>query len=185
LQRGLATCGWGTATAPCLAHAEGLPGTLISEPGRDCKATTAWEMARRGVPHTLADGERTSMRRGDVDVVIVGAIVSRPTATAQQDRPSEGRRARQRRSVLRGVVAADARALRRATNPDRVARPGRGAEVSGRDSYGQTASVTSPCGTHAVNYAFDDASAARDRAHTERASRRNAALAALFPERCG
>ncbi len=75
----LATCGWGTATAPLfLAHAEGLPlHVWVSEtrPRLQGANLTAWEMDRRGVPHTLfADAASALlMRRGDVDAVIVGA----------------------------------------------------------------------------------------------------------------
>jgi methylthioribose-1-phosphate isomerase len=61
--------------------------------------------------------------------------------------------------------------------------------VSGRDSYGQTSSVTiAPAGTHAVNYAFDVTPARLVTGLiTERgvAAAERAALAALFPERFG
>ena len=53
----LATCGWGTATAPLfLAHAEGLPlHVWVSEtrPRMQGANLTAWELAQRGIPHTL------------------------------------------------------------------------------------------------------------------------------------
>src|SRR5438552_14149880 len=53
----LATCGWGTATAPLfLAHAEGLAiHVWVSEtrPRLQGANLTAWEMAERGIPHTL------------------------------------------------------------------------------------------------------------------------------------
>ncbi len=53
----LATCGWGTATAPLfLAHAAGLPlHVWVSEtrPRLQGANLTAWEMDRRGIPHTL------------------------------------------------------------------------------------------------------------------------------------
>ena len=53
----LATCGWGTATAPLfLAHAEGLSlHVWVSEtrPRLQGANLTAWELARRGIPHTL------------------------------------------------------------------------------------------------------------------------------------
>ena len=57
----LATCGWGTATAPLfLAHAAGLAVHVwVSEtrPRLQGANLTAWELAQRGVPHTLfADG---------------------------------------------------------------------------------------------------------------------------------
>jgi methylthioribose-1-phosphate isomerase len=75
----LATCGFGTATAPIfLAHAEGLPvHVVVSEtrPRLQGANLTAWEMARRGIPHTLIVDSASGllMRRGDVDLVIVGA----------------------------------------------------------------------------------------------------------------
>ena len=75
----LATCGFGTATAPIfLAHAEGLPlHVWVSEtrPRMQGAYLTAWELAQRGIAHTLiVDGASgLLMRRGDVDVVIVGA----------------------------------------------------------------------------------------------------------------
>src|SRR5512143_2498135 len=75
----LATCGWGTATAPLfLAHAEGLPlHVWVSEtrPRLQGANLTAWEMARRGVPCALLPDAASAllMRRGDVDAVIVGA----------------------------------------------------------------------------------------------------------------
>ena len=75
----LATCGWGTATAPLfLAHAEGVPlHVWVSEtrPRLQGANLTAWEMAERGIAHTLFVDSASGllMRRGDVDVVIVGA----------------------------------------------------------------------------------------------------------------
>ena len=75
----LATCGFGTATAPIFfAHAEGLRlHVWVSEtrPRLQGANLTAWEMAQRGVPHTLIVDSASGllMRRGDVDVVIVGA----------------------------------------------------------------------------------------------------------------
>ncbi len=75
----LATCGLGTATAPLfLAHAEGLPlHVWVSEtrPRMQGANLTAWEMRQHGIPHTLFVDSASGllMRRGDVDVVIVGA----------------------------------------------------------------------------------------------------------------
>src|SRR6185436_14746451 len=75
----LATCGWGTATAPLfLAHAEGLPlHVFVSEtrPRLQGANLTAWELAQHGIPHTLFVDSASGllMRRGDVDAVIVGA----------------------------------------------------------------------------------------------------------------
>ena len=75
----LATCGWGTATAPLfLAHLEGLPLQVwVSEtrPRMQGASLTAWELDQRGIPHTLVADSASGllMQRGDVDVVIVGA----------------------------------------------------------------------------------------------------------------
>ena len=75
----LATCGFGTATAPLfLAHAEGLPlHVFVSEtrPRLQGANLTAWELAQHGIPHTLFVDSASGllMRRGDVDAVIVGA----------------------------------------------------------------------------------------------------------------
>ena len=75
----LATCGFGTATAPIfLAQEEGVPvHVIVSEtrPRLQGANLTAWEMATRGVEHTLIVDSASGllMQRGDVDVVIVGA----------------------------------------------------------------------------------------------------------------
>src|SRR5581483_749558 len=75
----LATCGWGTATAAIfMAHAQGLPVHLwISEtrPRLQGANLTAWECEQRGIPHTLFSDSAAGllMRRGDVDLVLVGA----------------------------------------------------------------------------------------------------------------
>jgi methylthioribose-1-phosphate isomerase len=75
----LATCGHGTATAPIFfAQAAGIPVHVwVSEtrPRMQGAHLTAWEMAQRGIPHTLVVDSASGllMRRGDVDVVLVGA----------------------------------------------------------------------------------------------------------------
>ena len=75
----LATCGFGTATAPIfLAHAQGLPVHVwISEtrPRLQGANLTAWEMGQRGIPYTVFVDAASGLllRRGDVDVVFVGA----------------------------------------------------------------------------------------------------------------
>ena len=75
----LATCGYGTATAPIyLAQAAGIPVHVwVSEtrPRMQGAHLTAWELAQRGIPHPLVVDSASGllMRRGDVDVVIVGA----------------------------------------------------------------------------------------------------------------
>jgi methylthioribose-1-phosphate isomerase len=75
----LATCGFGTATAPIfLAHAAGIRlHVWVSEtrPRMQGASLTAWELAKRGVAHTLVVDSAGGllMQRGEVDVVIVGA----------------------------------------------------------------------------------------------------------------
>ena len=74
----LATCGWGTATAPIyLAHAAGLPlHVWVDEtrPRNQGAALTAWELGRAGVPHTVVSDNAGGhlMRQGLVDLVLVG-----------------------------------------------------------------------------------------------------------------
>jgi methylthioribose-1-phosphate isomerase len=81
----LATCGWGTATAPLfLAHAEGLAlHVWVSEtrPRNQGAGLTAFELAEHGVPHTvIADNAAGHlMQRGEVDLCLVGT--DRTTAT--------------------------------------------------------------------------------------------------------
>jgi methylthioribose-1-phosphate isomerase len=75
----LATCGFGTATSPLfMGHAEGLPlHVWVSEtrPRLQGANLTAWELRQHGIPHTVfVDGASgLLMRRGEVDVVVVGA----------------------------------------------------------------------------------------------------------------
>jgi methylthioribose-1-phosphate isomerase len=74
----LATCGWGTATAPIyFAHAAGLPlHVWVDEtrPRNQGAALTAWELGRAGVPHTVISDNAGGhlMRQGLVDLVLVG-----------------------------------------------------------------------------------------------------------------
>ena len=158
----LATCGWGTATAPLfLAQKEGMAlHVWVSEtrPRLQGANLTAWEMSQRGIPHTLfTDGASgLLMRRGDVDIVIVGADrVARERRRLQQDRHLRqgARRARQPRSVLRRAAVADDRLesghpATRYRSRSRSTR--RSADrVSGRDDYGQTARVALAPARHA------------------------------------
>ena len=74
----LATINWGTATAPVyLAHEAGLDVHVWvdeTRPRNQGSQLTAWELAERGVPHTLivdnAGGHL--MQHGQVDIVITG-----------------------------------------------------------------------------------------------------------------
>jgi methylthioribose-1-phosphate isomerase len=74
----LACVEWGTATAPIyMAHAAGLPiHVWVDEtrPRNQGASLTAWELAERGVPHTIIPDNTGGhlMQHGLVDVVIVG-----------------------------------------------------------------------------------------------------------------
>ena len=163
----LATCGWGTATAAVfMAHAQGLPVHLwVSEtrPRLQGANLTAWECAQRGVPHTLfSDGASALlMRRGDVDVVLVGA-----------DRvAANGDACNKIGTYEKALAAADNRVPFYVAMPsptldpllgsgDEIPIEARGSDevlgVQGRDAYGQLTVVSiAPAGTRAVNYAFD------------------------------
>ncbi len=75
----LATVDWGTATAPIyLAHAAGIAVQVWvdeTRPRNQGAALTCWELAARGVPHTLVADNAGGhlMQRGLVDLVIVGS----------------------------------------------------------------------------------------------------------------
>jgi methylthioribose-1-phosphate isomerase len=194
----LATCGWGTATAPLfLAHASGLAVHVwVSEtrPRLQGANLTAWELARRGVPHTLFPDAASAllMRRGDVDIVIVGTdrvagngdvcnkIGTYSKALAARDNGIPFYVALPSPSLDATLASGDGIPIE-TRSPDEVL------TVSGRDAYGQTTTVAiAPAGTHAVNYAFDVTPARLVTGLiTERgiAMPDRAALAKLFPER--
>jgi len=194
----LATCGWGTATAPLfLAQKEGMAlHVFVSEtrPRLQGANLTAWEMSQRGIPHTLfTDGASgLLMRRGDVDIVIVGAdrvarngdvcnkIGTYDKALAAADNgvpfyvalPSP---------TLDPALASGAAIPIETREPDEIL------AVAGSDEYGHAAKVSiSPPGTHAINYAFDVTPARLVTGLiTERgvAAANAEAIGKLFPER--
>ena len=194
----LATCGWGTATAPLfLAHAEGLPlHVWVSEtrPRLQGANLTAWEMARRGVPHALLPDAASAllMRRGDVDAVIVGAdrvagngdvcnnIGTYEKALAARDNGVPFYVALPSPTLDARLAAGDEIPIE-SRSPDEVL------AVTGRDSHGHSATVAiAPAGTHAVNYAFDVTPARLVSGFvTERGvvAADRTALAAAFPEK--
>jgi len=194
----LATCGWGTATAPIfLAHAQGIAVHVwVSEtrPRLQGANLTAWELAERGVPHTLfVDGASgLLMQRGDVDLVLVGAdrvaangdvcnkIGTYDKALAAYDNrvpfyvglPSP---------TLDFALATGASIPIESREPDEVL------TVTGRDDYGQATKVAlAPHGARAANYAFDVTPA---RLVTGLVTERGisaasaSSLASMFPER--
>ena len=163
----LATCGWGTATAPFfLGHAEGLAlHVWVSEtrPRLQGANLTAWELSRRGIPHTLfADAASALlMRRGDIDVVMVGAdrvaangdvcnkIGTYGKALAAHDNRVPFYVALPSPTLDPTLDSGDAIPIE-ARSPDEVL------AISGRDNYGHTTTIAiAPAGTRAVNYAFD------------------------------
>jgi methylthioribose-1-phosphate isomerase len=192
----LATCGWGTATAPLfMAHAEGMPlHVWVSEtrPRLQGANLTAWELARRGIPHTLFVDSASGllMRRGDVDLVIVGAdrvarngdvcnkIGTYDKALAARDNKVPFHVALPSPTIDWTLASGDGIPIE-ARDSDEVL------GVTGRDDYGQTSTVViAPAGTRAVNYAFDVTPARLvSGLITERGiARSGALLEALFPE---
>jgi methylthioribose-1-phosphate isomerase len=194
----LATCGWGTATAPIfLARAEGLRMQVwVSEtrPRLQGAALTAWELRERGVDHVLIadDAGAFLMQRGEVDVVLVGA----DRVTAAGDVCNKiGTYAKAAAAGDCGVpfyaavpsptidfALADARAIPIESRAQREV-----LEVPGRTSEGAEACARiAPPGTRALNLAFDITPARLvSGLLTERglvAARRDA-LAAAVPER--
>jgi len=194
----LATCGWGTATAPLfLGHAEGLAlHVWVSEtrPRLQGANLTAWEMARRGVPYALLPDAASAllMRRGDVDAVIVGADRVAGNGDVCNKIGTYEKALAARDNGVPFYVALPSPTLdARLAAGDLIPIESRGAEevlaVTGRDSYGHTATVAiAPAGTHAVNYAFDVTPARLvSGLVTERGvvAADRAALAAAFPEK--
>jgi methylthioribose-1-phosphate isomerase len=192
----LATCGWGTATAPLfMAHAEGVPiHVWVSEtrPRLQGANLTTWEMAERGIPHTLFVDSASGLllRRGDVDIVIVGAdrvarngdvcnkIGTYDKALAARDNDVPFYVALPSPTIDWSLETGDAAPIETRD----------GAEVltaTGRDEYGQVTTVAlAPANTRAVNYAFDVTPARLvSGLVTERGVvRTGPLLAALFPE---
>ena len=194
----LATCGWGTATAPVfLAHARGLAVHVwVSEtrPRLQGANLTAWELAQRGVPHTIiVDGASAAlMRRREVDVVFVGAdrvarngdvcnkIGTYDKALGAKDNGVPFYVALPSPTLDPALADGDAIPIE-ARAPDEVL------SVLGRDEYGQAIRVgIAPAGARALNPAFDVTPARLVTGLlTERgvATASEAGLAALFPER--
>jgi len=194
----LATCGFGTATAPLfLAHAEGLPlHVFVSEtrPRLQGANLTAWELAQHGIPHTLFVDSASGllMRRGDVDAVIVGAdrvaangdvcnkigTYGKALAAADNDVPFY---AAVPSPTFDFALASGEAIPIEARDAEEVL------SVSGSDSRAMPAALRlAPPGTRAVNYAFDITPARLVAGLvTERgiASATQAGIRAMFPER--
>jgi len=163
----LATCGWGTATAPMfLAHAEGLPiHVYVSEtrPRLQGANLTAWEMQRRGVPFTLFVDSASGllMRRGDIDMVIVGTDrVARNGDVCNKIGTYDKALAARDNGVPFYVALPSPTIDWSLASGDQIPIESRSADevltATGRDEYGQTGRVAiAPAGTRAVNFAFD------------------------------
>jgi methylthioribose-1-phosphate isomerase len=194
----LATCGWGTATAPLfLAHAEGIPlQVLVSEtrPRLQGANLTAWELRERGIPHTLfVDGASgLLMQRREVDIVLVGADrVARNGDVGNKIGTYDKALAAADNGVpFYAAVPSptlDPALASGAAIPIEARESGEVLAIAGRDEYGHMAKVSiSPAGTQAVNYAFDVTPA---RLVTGLLTERGVAkaseegIATLFPER--
>jgi methylthioribose-1-phosphate isomerase len=163
----LATCGHGTATAPVfLAHAQGLPlHVWVSEtrPRMQGANLTAWELAQRGVPHTLVVDSASGllMRRGDVDVVIVGADrVARNGDTCNKIGTYDKALAAADNGVPFYVALPSPTIDWRLASGDAIPIEARGADevlsIAGRTDDGGAGRVAIAAqGTRAMNYAFD------------------------------
>jgi methylthioribose-1-phosphate isomerase len=192
----LATCGWGTATAPLfLAHAEGLPlHVWVSEtrPRLQGANLTAWEMHQRGIPCTLFVDSASGllMRRGDIDIVFVGADrVTRNGDVCNKIGTYDKALAARDSNVPFFVALPSPTIDWQTASGDGIPIESRAAEevltALGRDEYGQTTRVAlAPPGTRAVNYAFDVTPARLITGLiTERGVARSAEwLAAMFPQ---
>ena len=163
----LATCGWGTATAPLfLGHAQGLSLQVwVSEtrPRMQGANLTAWELAQRGIPYTLFPDSASGllMQRGDVDVVFVGADrVARNGDTCNKIGTYDKALAARDNNVPFYVALPSPTIDWSLASGEAIPIEARDTEevltVAGRDDYGQTVRVAiAPHGTRAVNYAFD------------------------------
>jgi methylthioribose-1-phosphate isomerase len=193
----LATCGYGTATAPIfLAHAAGMPlHVWVSEtrPRLQGANLTAWELAQRGVPYTLCPDAASAalMRRGDVDVILVGAdrvarngdvcnkIGTYDKALAARDNNVPFYVGLPSPTIDWSLASGEGIPIEQ-RDADEVLR------VAGRDEYGQTQVVSvAPHGARAVNFAFDVTPARLVTGLvTERGITRPSQewLAAMFPE---
>ncbi len=192
----LATCAWGTATAPIfMAHTAGLPVHVwVSEtrPRLQGANLTAWEMAQRGIPYTLcADAACAAlMRRGDVNIVLVGSDrVARNGDVCNKIGTYDKALAAHDNKVAFYVALPSPTIDWNSASGDTIPIESRDADellgVTGRDAFGQTQRVSiAPHGARAVNLAFDVTPARLVTGLiTERGVTPPDRLAELFPER--
>jgi methylthioribose-1-phosphate isomerase len=153
---------------------------------------TAWEMHERGIPHTLFVDSASGllMRRGDVDMVIVGADrVARNGDVCNKigtyDKALAAHDSRVPFYVALPSPTIDWKLASGDTIPIESRSSDEVLSILGRDEYGQTGSVAlAPQGTRAVNYGFDVTPARLiSGLLTERGLARDAQwLPAMFPE---
>jgi methylthioribose-1-phosphate isomerase len=195
----LATLGYGTATAPLfLAHAEGLPiHVYVSEtrPRLQGANLTTWELAQRGIPHTLfVDGASgLVMQRHAIDFVIVGAdrvarngdvcnkIGTYDKALAARDNDVPFYVALPSPTIDWDMASGEGIPIELRADDEVVG-------AAGRDERGNATRVMlAPAGTRTANYAFDVTPARLvSGLVTERGVARDATrLAALFADRRG
>jgi methylthioribose-1-phosphate isomerase len=163
----LATCGWGTATAPIfLAHLAGLAVQVwVSEtrPRLQGANLTAWELAERGIPYTLhADGASAAlMARREVDLVLVGADRVARNGDVCNKIGTYGKALAARDNDVPFYVAVPSPTIDWATAtgesiPIEYRDADEVLQIAGRDEYGQTQKVAiAPHGARAANPAFD------------------------------
>jgi methylthioribose-1-phosphate isomerase len=196
----LATCGWGTATAPIfLAHARGVAVHVwVSEtrPRLQGANLTAWELAERGVPHTLFVDSAGAllMQRGDVDLVIVGADRVAANGDVCNKIGTYGKALAARDNGVPFYVGLpsptlDLRLATGASIPIESRDADEVLTVTGRDAGGQATRIAlAPHGARAANYAFDVTPARLVTGLiTERgiAAADAGALASMFPDLAG
>lgn len=163
----LATIGFGTATAPLyLAHADGMRlHVFVSEtrPRLQGANLTAWELSRRGIPHTLFVDSASGLllRRHEVDIVIVGAdrvarngdvcnkIGTYDKALAARDNEVPFYVALPSPTIDWSAESGDAIPIEKRGDDEVVT-------AVGRDEGGRHSKIAlAPDGTRAINYAFD------------------------------
>jgi methylthioribose-1-phosphate isomerase len=194
----LATCGWGTATAPIfMAHREGLPVHVwVSEtrPRMQGAYLTVWELGQRGIPHTLLPDSASGllMHRGDVDIVMVGADRVARNGDVCNKIGTYGKALSARDNNVPFYVALPSPTIDwKLPSGEAIPIEARDADevlsITGRDDYGQTVSVAiAPHNTKAINFAFDVTPARLvSGLVTERGVTRASKewLAAMFPDR--
>jgi len=193
----LATVDFGTALAPVyVAHDQGVAlHVWVDEtrPRNQGAALTAWELGQHGVPHTvIADNAGGHlMRAGRVDVCLTGADRVAANGDVCNKIGTYGKALAARDNGVPFYVALpsptlDASLASGTAIPIEVRSPDEVIAITGRDSYGQTATVAiAPEGTRAVNYAFDLTPARLvSGLITERgiAAADRGAIGAMFPE---